>query len=240
MKLCAFNSTACGLFPLRRLLITERASLDPRPAEVQMFSRLYNTAHTQFRPREMPPKINRNTTWLMWISSNQGWSLTAPNFICFPSHIYVTWCVQMQVCNNETWRTGHCERTRRLYQKRIRQSRVKTSAGQPHICVIAGHKVILRFENEVVSKKLCQSEIKSQNIRDSVTESQQTTMLHERGGTWWQARQRWSCTRGSALTGESGDQRRLWGGERADSRGTQRLPTLPVCHCRRNIQLPSG
>lgn len=60
------------------------------------------------------------------------------------------------------------------------------------------------------------------------------------GGTWWQAQRRWSCTQGSALTGEGGDRRRLRGGERADSRETEHLPTLPVCHCWKNIQLLSG
>lgn len=67
-----------------------------------------------------------------------------------------------------------------------------------------------------------------------------TTVPSELGGTWWQAQQRWSCTQGSTLTGESGDQHRLWGGERADSRGIECLPTLPVCDCRRSIQLLSG
>lgn len=52
--------------------------------------------------------------------------------------------------------------------------------------------------------------------------------------TWGQAQQRWSCTPGSVLTGESGDHCRLWGGERADSRGTGCLPMRPACDCQRS------
>lgn len=57
-KLRASNCTAFGHLSLRTLLIRARASLDPRPLEVQMFNRLYNTALTQVRPTEMPPKYS--------------------------------------------------------------------------------------------------------------------------------------------------------------------------------------
>lgn len=67
---------------------------------------------------------------------------------------------EKEVCNNKTWHTAHCERTRCLYQQRVRQSRAQMSAGQPHVCGATGHKAVLRLENKVVSKKLCQSEIK--------------------------------------------------------------------------------
>lgn len=55
MKLCAFNCTVSPHFSLNIDLIKRRASLDPRLAEVQIFNRIYSTAHTQFRPREIPP-----------------------------------------------------------------------------------------------------------------------------------------------------------------------------------------
>lgn len=55
MKLCAFNCTVSVHFSQKRLLIKDRVSLDGRPAEVQIFSKLYKTAHTQFRPKVMPP-----------------------------------------------------------------------------------------------------------------------------------------------------------------------------------------
>lgn len=64
MKLCTFNSTMCGHFSLSRLLIRKRASLDPRPAEVQILRRLYNTAHTQVRPRETSPEYTG-----IWLNS---------------------------------------------------------------------------------------------------------------------------------------------------------------------------
>ena len=59
-------------------------------------------------------------------------------------------------------------------------------------------------------------------------------------GTWWQAQQRGSCTPGSVWTGESADRHRLWGGERADSRGTGRLPRQPGGDCQRNTRHRSG
>lgn len=65
-------------------------------------------------------------------------------------------CTFYITSSNAMRHTTHSERTRCLYQQRIRH----VSAGQPHICSVTSHEVILWFENEVVSKKLCQSEIK--------------------------------------------------------------------------------
>lgn len=76
--------------------------------------------------------------------------------LCHISNVSLSnWGFQKEAdaCRNEIWHTFHCQRTGSLYQKRICQSCVQTSARQPHVCSVTSNKVILRFQDVLVAKK---------------------------------------------------------------------------------------
>lgn len=227
MKLCALNSTVCCRFSSRTLVIRERASLDPRPAEVQMFRRLYNTAHTHFRPREMPPIYTRIQikNHINDVKSKGEASLQQI------SNAIMKYATPLTAIGHDA---SISKGSARAEVRWVQDSH--TSAESPATKSYCG------LRTKLCPRSCANLKQKMKNREIQWLKTNKTTMLYVWVWwcTWWRAQQRWSCTQGSALRGESGGQHRLWGGERADSRGTARLPTLPVCGCRRNTQLLAG